>query len=151
MSIFNPVDGLFTLAGKVLERVLPDPAQRDEALFRLQELQEKGDLAEINADLETIKTLGDVDKAQAQVNLQDSKSEKFFQYGARPASLWICNLGLLYAFLLQPLGTWVMENQYAWKPLPEIPMEALLLLASGLLGIGTLRTVDKWGKFRKTK
>lgn len=137
--------------GKLLERVLPDPAQRDEALFRMAELQERGELAEIEADLQTMKTLAEVDKKQLDVAALDAKSDRAFQWAARPAALWMCVLGLFYEFLVQPIGTWLMKNQYGWEALPPINTEALLLLASGLLGLGTLRTVDKWGKFRNKR
>ncbi len=143
--------GVLEFGGKILDKVLPDPAQRDEALFRMAELQEKGELAEIEADLETMKTLAEVDKKQLDVAAIDAKSDRAFQWAARPAALWMCVLGLFYEFLIQPIGTWLMKNQYGWEALPPINTEALLLLASGLLGLGTLRTVDKWGKFRKGK
>lgn len=143
--------GILEFGGKVLDKVLPDPAQRDEALFRMAELQEKGELAELDADLKALQTLGEVDKKQLDVAAIDAKSERAFQWAARPAALWMCVLGLFYEFLIQPIGTWIMKNQYGWEALPPINTEALLLLASGLLGLGTLRTVDKWGKFRKGK
>lgn len=143
--------GILEFGGKVLDKVLPDPAQRDEALFRMAELQEKGELAELDADLKALQTLGEVDKKQLDVAAIDAKSDRAFQWAARPAALWMCVLGLFYEFLVQPIGTWVMKNQYGWEALPPINTEALLLLASGLLGLGTLRTVDKWGKFRKGK
>lgn len=141
--------GILEFGSKVLDKVLPDPAQRDEALFRMTELHEKGELAELDADLKTLQTLGEVDKRQLDVAAIDAKSDRAFQWAARPAALWMCVVGLFYEFLVQPIGTWVMKNQYGWEALPPINTEALLLLASGLLGLGTLRTVDKWGKFRK--
>ena len=145
------VGGLLELGGKIFDRVLPDPAQRDEAVFRMAELHEKGDLADIDAELKTFQTLSEVDRKQLDVAQIDAKSDRAFQWAARPAALWMCVLGLFYEFLVQPIGSWVMKNQYGWEALPPINTEALLLLASGLLGLGTLRTVDKWGKFRNKR
>lgn len=140
---------IFGFAEKVIDRVIPDPEKRDEARFRLVELAEKGDLEELKADLEVIKTLSEVDKGQVEINKLDAQSERFFQWGARPAALWMCVIGLGYTFLIQPIGSWIMLNLRQWGELPHLNTEVLLFMASGLLGLGTLRTVDKWGKNRK--
>lgn len=141
--------GILEFGGKILERVIPDPAKRDEALFHMAELEQKGDLADLQADLDALKIVADVDKAQIGVNAIDAKSDRAFQWAARPAALWVCNLGLLYEFIVQPIGTWAMKNMYGWEALPGINTEALILLGSGLLGLGTLRTIDKNGPFRR--
>lgn len=145
------LDAVLGLAGKVIDRVIPNPEQRDEARFKLVDLAAKGELEEIKADLQVLTTLGEVDKAQIDVNKVDAQSDRFIQYGARPAALWMCVAGLGYTFLLQPIGTWIMANWSDWTPLPELNTEVLLFMGSGLLGLGTLRTVDKWGKFRKDR
>jgi hypothetical protein len=145
------LDAVLDLAGKVIDRVIPNPEQRDEARFKLVDLAARGELEELKADLQVITTLGEVDKAQIDVNKIDAQSERFVQYGARPAALWMCVAGLGYTFLVQPIGSWLMANISNWSELPELNTEVLLFMGSGLLGLGTLRTVDKWGKFRKDR
>ncbi|XAI96486.1 holin [Microcystis phage Mel-JY34] len=145
------LDAVLGLAGKVIDKVIPDPVQRDEARFKLVDLAARGDLEDVKADLQVIETLAGVDKAQIDVNKVDAQSDRFIQYGARPAALWMCVAGLGYTFLIQPIGSWVMANLSKWSALPELNTEVLLFMGSGLLGLGTLRTVDKWGKFRKDR
>ncbi len=151
MADITGLGSLFDFAGKVIDRVVPNPEQRDAAKFEMAKLAEQGGLEELKADLQVITTLGEVDKAQIDVNKIDAGSDRFIQYGARPAALWMCVAGLGYTFLLQPIGTWLMANLGHWSPLPQLDTEVLLFMGSGLLGLGTLRTVDKWGKFRKGK
>lgn len=145
------LDAVLDLAGKVIDKVIPDPAQRDEARFKLVDLAARGELEEVKADLQVIETLAGIDKAQIDNNKIDAQSDRFFQYGARPAALWMCVAGLGYTFLIQPIGSWLMANLSNWSPLPELNTEVLLFMGSGLLGLATLRTVDKRGKFRKER
>jgi len=145
------LDAVLDLAGKVIDRVIPNPEQRDEARFKLVDLAARGELEEIKADLQVLTTLSEVDKAQIDVNKVDAQSDRFIQYGARPAALWMCVAGLGYTFLVQPIGSWVMANLSKWSALPELNTEVLLFMGSGLLGLGTLRSLDKWGKFRKER
>lgn len=44
------IDALVGIAGKVLDRVIPDPAQKAEAQMKLAELAQNGQLAELAAD-----------------------------------------------------------------------------------------------------
>lgn len=80
--------------------------------------------------------------AQIDVNKEEAKSSNLFVAGWRPASGWICNVGLLYTFVLNPLLTWLSQN-FGILPPPGISFDALYVLLGSLLGVGTLRTVDK--------
>lgn len=44
------LDAILGVAGKVLDRVIPDPAQKAEAQLKLAELAQNGELAELAAD-----------------------------------------------------------------------------------------------------
>ena len=81
-------------------------------------------------------------QGQLEINKVEAGHASIFVAGWRPASGWICNIGLLYTFLLQPLLTWLCTVAGVAQP-PGIPFDALYVLLGSLLGVGTLRTVDK--------
>ena len=45
-----PLGALLDIGGKILDKVFPDPAQAEQAKLKLLEMQQTGELAQINAD-----------------------------------------------------------------------------------------------------
>ena len=125
---FDPITAGLDVLGKIIDRVLPDKAANDKAKAELLQMQMQGDLNQLMGQLE--------------INKAEAASSSVFVAGWRPASGWICNIGLLYTFMIQPLLTWASQNFHIMSP-PEIPFDALYVLLGSLLGVGTLRTVDK--------
>lgn len=84
---------------------------------------------------------------QTSVNLAEAQSPSFFKSGWRPAVGWVCVSGLCYEFLMRPLIPWFI-NVFKAEPVPAMPQlnfESLLTLLLGMLGLGGLRS---WEKFR---
>jgi len=46
-----PLTALLDIGGKILDKVFPDPAQAEQAKLKLLEMQQNGELAQINADI----------------------------------------------------------------------------------------------------
>ena len=86
----------------------------------------------------------DLQKAQADINLQQAKHPSIFVSGSRPAILWICALGLAWQFFLAPLMNWVVVISGSTIQPPVINTEGLMTLTLSLLGLGGLRTAEKW-------
>ena len=125
---FDPITAGIEVLGKVLDRILPNKAEADRAKAELLTMQAKGELDQLMGQLE--------------INKIEASHSSIFVAGWRPASGWICNIGLLYTFLIQPLLTWMATIATIPVP-PQIPFDALYVLLGSLLGVGTLRTVDK--------
>lgn len=120
----------------LLDRVLPDPAQANEAKLRVLELAQKGDLAAMDADMRLALGQMEINKAEASTDL--------FRGGWRPACGWVCAAGLAYTFLLRPILPWVaglFGSNVA--PMPDIDTDTLMVLLTGMLGLGGLRTVER--------
>ena len=66
-----------------------------------------------------------------------------FVAGWRPAVGWCGALGYGYEFLLRPIANGVAVAYGVPPVFPGIEMEALTSLLFGLLGLGSLRTVEK--------
>lgn len=125
---FDPITAGLDILGKVIDRVLPNKVEADRAKAELIVMQTKGELDQM---------IGQLD-----INKVEAAHASIFVAGWRPASGWICNIGLAYTFLLQPLLTWACNIAGVAVP-PGIPFDALYVLLGSLLGVGTLRTVDK--------
>jgi hypothetical protein len=62
---FDPVSAVLEIGGKVIDRLWPDPAQREAAKVKLAELQQTGELAVMANETETLKAvLADVASAR---------------------------------------------------------------------------------------
>lgn len=56
MASFDPITAALDVGGKIIDRLWPDPTQRDQARLALMEMAQKGELAEITGRAEIIKT-----------------------------------------------------------------------------------------------
>lgn len=120
----------------VIDKVLPDPQQAAEAKIRALELAQKGELATLDADVRLALGQMEINKVEAQTDL--------FRGGWRPATGWCCVAGLAYQFILQPVLPWVVALfGTEVPPLPAIDNETLLVLLTGMLGLGGLRTFER--------
>ena len=120
----------------VIDKLIPDPAAAAEAKLRAVELAQRGELAALDADMRIALGQMDVNKAEAQTDN--------FRGGWRPACGWVCAFGLAYTFLLRPLLPW-FAGLFGGTvpPLPEIDTETLMVLLTGMLGLGGLRTFER--------
>lgn len=134
---------LLPLLGGLLDKVIPDPAAATDAKIRMLELAQRGELAQLDAEKA-------VTLAQIDVNKADAQSQDQFQRRWRPAAGWVCVLGLGYNFLLQPLLSW-LSTLKGWPVPPILDVEQLLVLLSGLLGLGGFRTVERVRGFQPTR
>lgn len=62
---FDPVSAALDIGGKVIDRVWPDPAQKDAAKLELMKLYQSGALAQLTADTELAKGAADIIKTEA--------------------------------------------------------------------------------------
>ena len=75
-----PIGALLEVGGKILDRVIPDPAAKAQAQAALMEMQQKGELAQIQADM----------AEQAEVSKRweaDMKSDSWLSKNIRPMTL----------------------------------------------------------------
>lgn len=75
---------------------------------------------------------------QAAINQAEAGHRSLFVAGWRPFLGWVCGVGLAFPFLVNPVLQWVTGD-----PGPVLPLDALMELVLGMLGLGTLRTWEK--------
>jgi hypothetical protein len=83
--------------------------------------------------------------AQIEVNKAEAASGSVFKGGWRPFIGWVCGAAFAYHFVLQPVIVFVVVTAgVTVPPLPEFDMNSLLTVLGGLLGLGSLRTFEKY-------
>ena len=78
--------------------------------------------------------------AQVELNKIEAQHRSIFVAGWRPFIGWVCGLGLANVFLLNPWIQWLTE-----KPGPAMATDVMVELVVALLGLGMLRTAEKFG------
>jgi len=118
------ITGLLQIGGKLIERLIPDPAAQDAAKLELLKLQQSGELATMTA--------------QTEINKVEAASPSIFVSGWRPAIGWVCALAMCYQYFARPFLT-------AFYPVLTFPGldDNLWQLMMGMLGLGGLRTFEK--------
>ncbi len=76
---------------------------------------------------------------QAEIMKVQAMHRSLFVAGARPFLMWICGLGYLFAFVVNPILQWLMPELGS----PDLPMDAMMELTLAMLGLAGLRTVEK--------
>lgn len=129
-------NAVIPLIGTLLDKIIPDPAQAAEAKLKAFDLAQKGELAVLDADMRLALGQMEINKAEASTDL--------FRGGWRPAVGWTCVAGLSYQFLVMPLLPWLVTVAGGVvPPLPAIDNDTLMVLLTGMLGLGGLRTFEK--------
>ena len=118
----------------ILERFIPDPAKKAEAEMEILRMAADGELKQVIAQLE--------------INAREASHPSVFVAGWRPAFGWCGALGFLYATVLQPILVWYGTAK-GWPTPPDINLDLLWVVITGMLGIGGLRTFEKYNGVTK--
>ena len=125
----DPVTALFEVGSKVLDRVLPDPAQQAAAKLELMKLQQNGELAQITGQMD--------------INKVEAASSSIFVSGWRPSIGWVCGAGFAVQFVIGPLAEWGSALYGHPVKFPQMDTGTMMPLLLGMLGLGGLRTAEK--------
>ena len=91
----------------------------------------------------------DVIKAQIEVNKEEAKHSSLFVSGWRPAVGWTCTLALLSNFILIPMTNFILVLADSDIAIPLIDVSTMMPVLMGMLGLGTMRTVEKINKVER--
>lgn len=138
MSI-NPLDAVFELGKGLIDRVWPDPQQQAIELRKLEELKQKGDLAELNAHVSLI-------QGQLAINAKEAEHPSVFVAGWRPFVGWVGGLSLAYMGMLEPLMRFIANLCGYTGEFPVLDTTLTMQVLLGMLGIGGMRSYDKRNK-----
>ena len=102
------------------------------------------EITEAELELFKLAQAGDLQKVigQLEINAKEAQSTSIFVAGWRPFVGWVSGLGVFWAAIGQPIFSYVAVIK-GWPAAPTIDTEVLLYVLGGMLGLGTLRTVEK--------
>jgi hypothetical protein len=126
---FDPISAIMDVGSKLIDKLIPDPKAKAEALQKLAEMQQSGDLAVI--------------ANQTEINKIEAASSNMFIAGWRPAVGWVCVSALAVQMVLGPLVVWGSEIVGHPVKLLVLDVSLLTTLLVGMLGLGGMRTVEK--------
>jgi hypothetical protein len=130
MGLFDlPFTPIVTLANTILDRVLPDKAANDAAKIEMAKMTLNGELNQLAGQLE--------------INKVEAASSSTFVAGWRPFIGWTCGCAIAYEMILRPLLTFTAGCFGGHFTAPDIATQDLIGLVVTMLGMGTLRTIDK--------
>lgn len=130
MGIF---DILTPLLGPIIERVFPDPKDRYDFQVKM------AALADAEASREHDEQMG-----QIQVDTVEAGSTNMFVAGWRPFIGWTGGVGVAYSFVIEPILDWSAKVVFHYAgTFPVLDTSQLMVLLTGMLGFGGLRTYEK--------
>jgi hypothetical protein len=118
------------IGARLLDKIIPDKTAREKA---------QAELLKAAQDQDFQLALG-----QIEVNKAEAAHSSIFVAGWRPGLGWICVAGLAYNFIAYPLLTWAVVITGAEFTPPPLMSDNLMELVLGMLGLGALRTAEKW-------
>jgi hypothetical protein len=132
----DPITILLGIGSKVIDKIWPDPAQRDAAKLELLKMQQSGELAQLSADTNLM-------IEQIKVNQGQAQNPSLFVSGARPFIMWVCGFGCAWNWIGLPIakfGCALADIDLTISPADLSEMMPLLL---GMLGLSGYRTIEK--------
>jgi len=122
----DPIGGIVEGLATGLDELFTSDEEREAAKLKLQTLMQQPHIL------------------QAVANIEGAKHRSVFVAGWRPAIGWVAALGLGYQYLVLPFAGLI--NAYLKLPaeLPDLESDQLMTLVLALLGLGGMRTFEKF-------
>lgn len=129
--LFNLIDDLFT-----------SDEERAEAKRKMEVLAQNGELQKV--------------MGQLQINMKEAESESVFVSGWRPFVGWVCGSALAWEYLLKPFAVFVavatdLMNKEQIAMLPMLELSVMMPVLMGMLGLGGMRSFEKWKGANKNR
>ena len=90
-------------------------------------------------------------KAQLEVNKVEAAHKSLFVSGWRPAVGWVCVLGMFGNFITIPFSNFVLALFGIDIVIPLVPLETMMPVLMGMLGLGAMRTYEKKNAVHRDK
>jgi hypothetical protein len=84
--------------------------------------------------------------AQVEVNKVEAAHKSLFVSGWRPFIGWTCGLGMFGNFITIPFSNFVLALLELDIVIPLVPLETMMPVLMGMLGLGAMRTFEKTRK-----
>jgi len=85
-------------------------------------------------------------KSQIEVNKVEAANSNLFVSGWRPFIGWTCGLGMFGNFITIPFANFVLALLKISIVIPLVPLETMMPVLMGMLGLGAMRSYEKTRK-----
>ena len=82
-------------------------------------------------------------KGQMEINAVEAANSNVFVSGWRPFIGWTCGLGMFGNFITIPFSNFVLALFEVDIVIPLVPLETMMPVLMGMLGLGAMRTYEK--------
>jgi hypothetical protein len=137
MAAVDPLTAGLELGRALITRIWPDPEVQATKMIELEEIAQRGDLAELEAHTKLM-------LAQANIAQTEAQHPSLWVAGGRPAIIWVGAFTLFWSGVIHPMLMWVWAFfNMAGDPPPMIETTAIVGIVTSLLGVGAQRSYDK--------
>ena len=123
--LVGPVTGL-------LDKFIEDKDQKNALAHEIATMSEKHAL--------------ELAKGQMEINKVEAASSNLFVSGWRPFIGWTCGLGMFGNFITIPFANFVLALADYDVVIPLVPLETMMPVLMGMLGLGAMRSFEKTRK-----
>jgi hypothetical protein len=124
------ISSILPVAGEVIDRIVPDKNAQASA---------KRELEKALIDAEVAGLIG-----QLEINKIEAASRTPFVSAWRPFIGWTCGAAMAYAYVVQPLLTFILGQTGYLIVLPSVELGEMMPVLLGLLGLGGMRSFEKY-------
>ena len=124
------LSAVLPVAETVIDRLVPDKNAKSKAMREMEK-------ALVDAHAKGM--LG-----QLEINKVEAGHRSIFVAGWRPMCGWICAAALGFHFIVAPVVQWAGTIGGWHLPIPEFDMSSLMTILLGMLGIGGMRSFEKF-------
>lgn len=125
--------GILSPVKDIIGEFVTDPDKKLEASIKIRELEDQ-----------VYARYHDEMMGQMEVNKVEAANSSVFVSGWRPFVGWVGGVGLAYSSILQPFFNWMSRIWGYTGELPVIDSTSLITVLCGMLGIGVMRSFEKY-------
>jgi hypothetical protein len=129
-SLIGPVTGL-------LDKFIEDKDQKSKLAHEIATMSQK--------------YAQEIAKGQLEVNKVEAAHKSLFVSGWRPFIGWTCGLGMFGNFITIPFSNFVLALLSIEIVIPLVPLETMMPVLMGMLGLGAMRTYEKKNAVHRNK
>lgn len=130
------LDDIIASGLKIIDKFIPDPEAKARANLEMMQIKQAEAFKELEVALQE-------QQMQADINKVEAASDNIFVAGPRPFIMWICGVAFGLQFVLFPLMVFIAQMFGKLLQVPVLPLEALMTVLLGTLGLGGYRSWEK--------
>ena len=93
----------------------------------------------------------EIAQGQMAINQVEAAHKSLFVSGWRPAVGWVCVLGMFGNFITIPFSNFVLALLGINIVIPLVPLETMMPVLMGMLGLGAMRSYEKKNAVHRDK